>query len=151
MKKKTHHMVLFTWDLEKVSLPGARTPTSSLNSTREDRVSQRAIATKPPGRVRLEWNGTSTRRGQNHHHPWLRECGPFDKLSPQETVYSRTSDSLEGCKVRNDRSTGLRYISGYMKGDCSGYSGIVYARLLEGFKKKSSGHHSTASLQVCPG
>jgi hypothetical protein len=34
---------------------------------------------------------------------------------------------VEGCKVRDDRSIGLRYISGYMTDDSSGYRGIFAA------------------------
>jgi hypothetical protein len=34
-------------------------------------------------------------------------------------------DPVEGGKVRDDRSTGLRNISGYMTGDCPGYGGYL--------------------------
>jgi len=34
---------------------------------------------------------------------------------------------MQGCKGRDDKSTGLRYISGYMTGASSGYNGISAA------------------------
>ena len=40
-----------------------------------------------------------------------------------EKRMSVKSEPLEGCKVRDDRSIGLRHISGYMTDDSSGYSG----------------------------
>lgn len=40
------------------------------------------------------------------------------------SLFQLDPDPLEGRKVRDDRSTGLRYISDYITGDLSGYDGI---------------------------
>jgi len=49
---------------------GLEPPTSSLNSTREDRVSRRAIATKPPGLSACIYHGREEHIYQNKLILW---------------------------------------------------------------------------------